>query len=757
MPYGSPIPPKIPVDHRIIADDTCTIPTVHYAREYEAIGWQLVPIQWMEKRPKRKGWQYQKNVLPIPDDWQGNLGLLHAWSKTCSIDIDNLDKARAWLKAEHGVDLDTLLEAADAVQIVSGQPNRAKLIYRLPEPMLKTYATVDGVQVIDFRCISSKGTSFQDVLPPSMHPSGEQYRWAGSGDWRHLPELPEELKRVWTALLDEHKDARGHDDVNGTEHLPTEFDVAEALSFIDPDLPRDDWLKVCMAFKAAGGTWEDFDEWSSRGAKYRGPDDTRKLWESVKAKGGVGVGTLIRSAKEAGWTPPKPSIEQMFGETTATDVVDVVDQVEPARVTIGRIKAQLVLNENGGTRQLMGNVETALRLGAGKLYPRVQFNELTKYNELVMGGKVIRAADDLVNGVRSRMTRDFAVQFSKGDVFDTIDMLARENSYNPLAEWLNSLRWDNQRRLDNWLVRLAHAEDTPYSQRVGRYLIMSLVERALEPGCKQDYTVVFEGVQGQRKTEFVRELAPNPDWHGSITINPKNLSDTALAAQRVWIAEIGELVGLNKVDEESIKQFMTEREDVIRVRYSKYFDKFPRSFCFVGTSNDSDWLNLLSGARRFLPVAVHDLDVAGLIAEREQLFAEAAFDAVFYSAFSHCSDIEALAAPEQAARRQEAPWEADLDEWLDRQAKAGRRAIASAEIFFHVFEDKNPTRSLQRQVAAAMARRSDKWFRPRNGNVVPDGGLYVGRKAKGWQIVDVFAAAVEFPPSGTLQEPFWNE
>jgi len=106
------------------------------AREYEALGWKLVPIPYKEKSPRIKGWNRPENLKPIPANWPGNIGLCHGESGTCSIDIDDLRKAKIWLFSEYLIDIDKYLNADDAVVIISEQENRAKLIYRLEEPMV---------------------------------------------------------------------------------------------------------------------------------------------------------------------------------------------------------------------------------------------------------------------------------------------------------------------------------------------------------------------------------------------------------------------------------------------------------------------------------------------------------------------------------------------------------------------------------------------------------------------------------------------
>lgn len=85
----------------------------------------------------------------------------------------------------------------------------------------------------------------------------------------------------------------------------------QALSYIDPDLPYSEWFKICLALRHQfWGSDEDsgyevFDRWSSKGAKYAGPDDTQAKWIScdphAKARFPVTIRTILRSAHDAGW------------------------------------------------------------------------------------------------------------------------------------------------------------------------------------------------------------------------------------------------------------------------------------------------------------------------------------------------------------------------------------------------------------------------------------------------------------------------
>lgn len=83
-------------------------------------------------------------------------------------------------------------------------------------------------------------------------------------------------------------------------------DVQDALHFIaDLAHVREDWITVGMAIKAEFGNagFDAWDAWSSSYPKYR-QAEALGVWRSFR-RGGVGIGTLLKIAMEAGWQPKK--------------------------------------------------------------------------------------------------------------------------------------------------------------------------------------------------------------------------------------------------------------------------------------------------------------------------------------------------------------------------------------------------------------------------------------------------------------------
>lgn len=262
------------------------------ALDYVAHGWALVPVRG--KVPLDASWAQQPRrtveaVAALPADATG-VGLVHGFSGTVCLDVDDLAAAQPWLAAR-GVMVDELLAAPDAVRIVSGRPGRAKALYRWNGPPLRTVAPRGaGFEL--------RGAGGQDLLPPSIHPeTGRPYAWAG--DWRALPPLPAPLLRLWGQLLAD-QTAGQELDTGGPLGADPEH-VREWLAGKDPDLLYPEWLKIGMALhhEFGGAGFQLWNEWSAKGRKYRGPADLLAHWRTFRA--GKGGAATLRSV---GFTPP---------------------------------------------------------------------------------------------------------------------------------------------------------------------------------------------------------------------------------------------------------------------------------------------------------------------------------------------------------------------------------------------------------------------------------------------------------------------
>lgn len=242
-------------------------------------GWRLCAIT-TGKGPTYPGWSTRDGSIDdagVAATLTG-CGLLHAYSGTCALDIDDLAKAMAWC-AERGIMLKDLLSAPDAVHILSGRPGRDKLLYRLTTPLRSIKPDGSGLEL---RCAASNGNSVQDALPPTIHPlTKKPYEWRG--DWTALPPLPAALLHAWRELVGSPAGRPEETPATRSE------DVAYLDSLVqgrDPSASYDDWLKIGMRLhhatqgQAIGlSVWN---RWSKQGKNYKGLDDLKAHWVSFR-------------------------------------------------------------------------------------------------------------------------------------------------------------------------------------------------------------------------------------------------------------------------------------------------------------------------------------------------------------------------------------------------------------------------------------------------------------------------------------------
>lgn len=180
-----------------------------------------------------------------------------------------------------------------------------------------------------------------------------------------------------------------------------------------------------------------------------------------------------------------------------------------------------------------------------------------------------------------------------------IDMVAQDNAFHPVVEYLEGLEWDGISRVETYLPG---AQDD-YTRRVARLVAVQAVARALDPGVKVDNCLILTGRQGLGKSWLVETMARG--W--TCTLGPiegSGLRDTVMAMTRSWVTVADEGFAMKKADAEALKQFVTLTHDVIRLPYAREHVKLPRRQVIWGTTNDAVFLRAQEGNRRFLIVEV---------------------------------------------------------------------------------------------------------------------------------------------------------
>lgn len=171
---------------------------------------------------------------------------------------------------------------------------------------------LDTIKGVDF-----KSSGFV-VGAGSIHASGAIYE-ALHGDPSTVSEAP-------TALVEMLKRPEFYraQTTSGAIDI-TMDDLREMLSYIDPDVSYDEWIRVGMALHhgTMGDGFDLWDAWSSKGSKYDAQSSLEKHWHSFgKSANPAGVGTLIYYAELGGYNR---SVEFVSDVVFVDDLSDLSD------------------------------------------------------------------------------------------------------------------------------------------------------------------------------------------------------------------------------------------------------------------------------------------------------------------------------------------------------------------------------------------------------------------------------------------------
>lgn len=281
------------------------------------------------------------------------------------------------------------------------------------------------------------------------------------------------------------------------------------------------------------------------------------------------------------------------------------------------------------------NVEALL-----KFYKiQVRYNEISKDQEIYIPGHDGRT-DNMQESNNNRIVSLAAkheVPTTRVPAF--VDVVAEQNRYNPVRDWILSRNWDGIPRLTKFIESIQPHEgfDTHTSDMMVRLWMISAVAavfkepREGEAPFSTAGVLVLQGDQGCGKTTWFRNLAPRGSgWIGEgRSVDPAK-KDTMMGALRFWIAELGELESTLRRDMAMLKAFITDTQDVIRIPYSKKHSVFPRRTVFGASVNQAEFLSDMTGNRRWwcIPVKTidnaHNLDIQQVWAEVYSLYEDGA-------------------------------------------------------------------------------------------------------------------------------------
>ena len=202
---------------------------------------------------------------------------------------------------------------------------------------------------------------------------------------------------------------------------------------------------------------------------------------------------------------------------------------------------------------------------------------------------------------------------------------------------------DNTDLLDNWLNDLFDWDADPQLVKwASRYCFVGAVQRAMEPGCKLDETLVLIGPQGCGKSSAISSIVPGIkqfEWFTDAIDLGATDKVLAEATDGRVICELGEMAGLTKKELSKVKQWLSRRDDgAVRRVWKKYSEENIRRFICIGTANGACLPNDSTGNRRFVAIETYNKQAKEkpedyLDVHRDQLFSQALY--------LYCNDVTA--------------------------------------------------------------------------------------------------------------------
>lgn len=204
------------------------------------------------------------------------------------------------------------------------------------------------------------------------------------------------------------------------------------------------------------------------------------------------------------------------------------------------------------------------------------------------------------SGVRNYIECVYGIVSSQ-KVDDALALEFEKKKFHPIRKYLLEQEWDSIPRVNTLLIDYFGAEDNAYTRAAIRKMLCAAVARVFEPGVKFDTSLILVGEQGTYKSTFVKKLGM--EWF-SDTFTTVQGKESFEQIQGAWLIEMAELSGLKKAEVESIKHYISKREDMFRPAYGRTVETYKRQCVFFGTTNNKDFLRDPTGNRRFMPIDV---------------------------------------------------------------------------------------------------------------------------------------------------------
>ncbi len=256
-------------------------------------------------------------------------------------------------------------------------------------------------------------------------------------------------------------------------------------------------------------------------------------------------------------------------------------------------KTQLEIDQKGNIKNTISNYIIYLT-ESSNYKGKLRFNDFTKQKEF--DGREFNDFD--LNKLYNDIERDLGLS-TRYKIDSALMEVFLMNKYNPIIDYLNSVEWDGEKRVERLFIDLLDADDTELNRYMTKIWFIAAVKRIFEPGCKFDNMIVLQGEQGIGKSSICDLISLN--FSNNVSLNEIGHKDLINKLNRTWIAVVDELDSFNKKEMSNIKTFISNTKDTARLAFGKNAETYSRHCVFIGSTNDSTFLrdNTSNVERRF--------------------------------------------------------------------------------------------------------------------------------------------------------------
>ena len=173
------------------------------------------------------------------------------------------------------------------------------------------------------------------------------------------------------------------------------------------------------------------------------------------------------------------------------------NESENTRSTISNIRKMLSQAEKGGVQNTIQNCVTVLQ-NDPILADSIRLNLLSERIDIVkpMGwqrsGPTLTDTDMMY--ILRRMEK-YGISSEK-KIESAIRIVANENRYHPIRDYLNGLQWDGTERIAHVLHHFLGAAEDEYTCEAMKIFLLGAINRVFQPGCKFETMLCLVGGQG---------------------------------------------------------------------------------------------------------------------------------------------------------------------------------------------------------------------------------------------------------------------